>query len=325
MSRPLRIDVPDGIYHVTSRGLERRRIVRDQADRRRWTELLGRVALRRAWRVYAWVLMDNHYHLFVRTVRGDLSAGIHDLNGGYVTGFNRRHRRSGPLLQGRFKGILVDSEFHSWELNRYIDLNPVRAGLVTQPEEYRWGSCQYYFGVGRVPEWLAWEEILAQYGRTLRRARQAYKEYVMAGVFSPPESPLRGTVASALLGSAKFIECMRSRLLEGLPDREVPGARELRASIPLQVIEHAVCQSYDVSVELLCTRGRRNNEQRSVAIYLSRRLTARSLTEIGRHFGGVNAQAVSNIEAQTRTRLQGDRRLSKRVCEIESMIKKNVE
>ena len=114
MARPLRVDMPDGIYHVTSRGLDRRVIVRDDVDRDKWTDLLDRVAVRRDWRVFAWVLMDNHFHLFLRTPHGDLSAGMHDLNAGYPSAFNRCHRRCGPVLQGRFKGILVEEQHHGW-------------------------------------------------------------------------------------------------------------------------------------------------------------------------------------------------------------------
>ncbi len=141
MARPLRISVPGGTYHVTSRGLERRSIVSDDVDCQQWTDLLGRVASRRNWRLYAWALMNNHYHLFLRVPHADLSQGMHDLNSAYVSVYNRRHQRCGPLLQGRFKGILVQNKYHYWELSRYVHLNPVRAGLAIFPEKYPWSSC----------------------------------------------------------------------------------------------------------------------------------------------------------------------------------------
>ncbi len=160
MTRPLRIEIPDGIYHVTTRGLERRKIVRDDTDRERWLDLLDGVCRRRDWRVFAWVLMDNHFHLFLRTPHADLSAGMHDLNSGYATYFNRQHHRCGPLYQGRFKAILVEDEKHGWELSRYVHLNPVRAKRVTDPRRYRWSSCRHYFDSRGRPDWLAWEEVV---------------------------------------------------------------------------------------------------------------------------------------------------------------------
>jgi REP element-mobilizing transposase RayT len=104
MARPLRIEIEDGVYHVTTRGWERRRIVRSDREREDWLESLDQVVTRCGWRVFAWVLMTNHFHLFVRTPEANLSAGMHDLNSGYASLFNRRYRRAGSLFQGRFKG-----------------------------------------------------------------------------------------------------------------------------------------------------------------------------------------------------------------------------
>ena len=225
MARPLRVEVADGVYHVTSRGLERRAIVRDDIDRARWVELLSRVADKRRWRVFAWALMGNHFHLFLRTPDADLSAGMHDLNSGYVTGFNRRHNRVGPLFQGRFKAVLVERGYHYWELSRYVHLNPVRAGVVAQPDAYAWSSCSAYFQARGAPEWLAWEEVLGEYGRTMRTARRAYRQFLDAGLSPELRSPLREATAGMLLGSPRFIERTRAWLAKRLPDREVPAAR----------------------------------------------------------------------------------------------------
>ena len=106
-ARPLRIGIPGSEYHVTSRGLERRVVVRDDTNRKKWLSLLGEVADRREWRVLAWALMDNHFHVFVRTPAADISAGMHDLNSGYASILNCRHARCRLLFQSRFKGIIV--------------------------------------------------------------------------------------------------------------------------------------------------------------------------------------------------------------------------
>lgn len=127
MARPLRIELENGLYHVTSRGWQRWDIVRDDVDRESWLELLERVARRCGWRVFAWVLMTNHWHLFPRTPQPNLSAGMHDLNSGYASRYNRRHQRVALLFQGRFQAILVEDESHAAGLSRYIHLNPVRA------------------------------------------------------------------------------------------------------------------------------------------------------------------------------------------------------
>jgi len=320
MARPLRVNVPDGVYHVMSRGIERRKIVSDDRDRDKWVSLLDEVARRRCWRVFAWALLDNHFHLFLQTPAGDLSEGMHDLNSGYVTAFNARQRRAGPLLQGRFKGILVEKEYHDWELTRYIHLNPVRAGRVERPEAYAWSSCRHYVRDGQAPPWLCWQEVLGQHGKTLRTARAAYRRYLQEGIESPPPSPLRDAVASTLLGSPSFVEQMSAWLQERLPDRDVPAARELRQELSLEQIANAVCAEFGVDWDSLSRRGKHDNPAREVAVYLCRTLTRCPVGEIGERLGGVRASAVSNIVRKVRVKTESDRRTREMIEHIEARL-----
>ncbi len=147
MARPLRIEFPDAVYHVTSRGNERRAIVADDRDREKWQGLLQRTVTTFRWRLFAFALMDNHYHLFVQTREANLSAGMHLLNGSYAGFHNRRHGRAGHLFQARFKAIVVEGEGHWLEVSRYVHLNPVRADLTARPERWQW--CSYAGITGR--------------------------------------------------------------------------------------------------------------------------------------------------------------------------------
>jgi hypothetical protein len=246
---------------------------------------------------------------------------MHDLNSGYASWFNLRHRRAGPLFQGRFKAILIEREYHYWELSRYVHLNPVRAGLADKPEAYRWSSCRFYFKESGAPNWLAWEEILREHGRSLKEARTAYRAYLSEGLASPPPSPLKEIVASTLLGTSGFLAKMRDRLLSRRPDRDVPAARQLIARVPMEAIERFVRKVYKVSPNILRSRGRRNNEARAVAIYLCRGLTTLKGSDIGSHFGGVREQSVSNVVAQIRQKRKQDQRFSATLAAMESSIR----
>ncbi|MEW6358166.1 MAG: transposase [Planctomycetota bacterium] len=327
MARPLRIEIPDGVYHVTSRGLARRLIVRDDQDRLRWLELLDAVAARRRWRVFAWVLMDNHFHLFLRTPQADLSAGMHDLNSGYATRFNRRHRRSGPLFQGRFKAILVQRDYHYWELTRYIHLNPVRAGMVKRPERYVWGSCRFYINANGAPAWLAWEEVLREHGRKMGRARRGYMRFLADGITSPPESPMLDATASTVLGSKSFVAKVRDWLEERLPDRDVPVSRELRRRVDVDSVIAAVSRAFGVEESDICRPRKWGNEGRAAAIYLCRKLTDEPIGTLGERFGGVCGQAISKTAAQAAGRIRRDRGMGKIVqaCENALLKKQKVE
>lgn len=128
MARPLRLEFPHALYHVTSRGDRREDIFHTDADRQAWLAVLGQVCRRFNWVVQAYCLMSNHYHLLVQTPEGNLSAGMRQLNGVYTQQVNRAYGRVGHVFQGRFKAVLVDEESYLLELARYVVLNPVRAG-----------------------------------------------------------------------------------------------------------------------------------------------------------------------------------------------------
>jgi REP-associated tyrosine transposase len=140
MPRPTRLQIAGGTYHVTSRGNRRQAIYHDDDDRRYFLQLCDRVARRRAWRVHAYCLMTNHFHLLLETPEPNLSTGMHQLNGVYAKQFNERHSWDGHLFDKRFESRLVESESHYMEVLRYVAFNPVRAGLCAHPSEWRWSS-----------------------------------------------------------------------------------------------------------------------------------------------------------------------------------------
>ena len=140
MARPLRIEYPGAIYHVTSRGNARSTIFDDDEDRWRFLDILSTVVKRHRWLCHAYCLMGNHYHLLIETPEANLARGMRQLNGIVTQSHNRFHNRSGHLFQGRYKAILVDKENYLLELCRYIVLNPVAAGMVKAPENWPWSS-----------------------------------------------------------------------------------------------------------------------------------------------------------------------------------------
>jgi putative transposase len=152
--RPLRVEFPNALYHVTSRGNGKQPIFLDESDRERFLGLLARTCERFAWRCHAYCLMGNHYHLVLETPRPNLSRGMQQLGSGYAQSFNRRHERTGHVLQGRYKAFLVEKEAHLLELTRYVVLNPVRAGLCRSAGEWRWSSYRATCGDAPTPRFL---------------------------------------------------------------------------------------------------------------------------------------------------------------------------
>jgi REP element-mobilizing transposase RayT len=208
MTRPLRLEFAGALYHVTSRGDHGETIYRDDADRLAWLEILALVCKRFNFVIHAYCQMTNHYHAVVETVEGNLSQGMRQLNGLYTQHFNRRHRLSGHLFQGRYKAILVQKQSYLLVLSRYVVLNPLRAHLVLSPEEWVWSSHRYLMGMGDRPEWLDAEWLLGQFGSTPSLAMKRYHRFVMDGVGL--DSPLKQVCHQLMLGDESFVEYHRS-------------------------------------------------------------------------------------------------------------------
>jgi len=223
MARPLRLEFPGAVYHVTSRGNARQAIFLDKDDRESFLGVLSSVVARFNWLCHAYCLMENHYHLMVETMEGNLSWGMRQLNGVYTQVFNRRHTRVGHLFQGRYKAILVEKEAHLLELCRYVVLNPVRAGLVKRPEEWRGSSYWAIAGEAKKPVFLEVDWVLSQFGRRRAEAKEAYRRYVLEGLQG--KSPWERLKGQILLGTEDFLARLREPLRGKDLLREVPRAQ----------------------------------------------------------------------------------------------------
>ncbi|WP_341327252.1 transposase [Methylotuvimicrobium sp. KM2] len=197
MTRPLRLEFAGALYHVTSRGDRREDIYLDDEDREAWLEVMDDVCGRFNWVVHAYCQMSNHYHLLMETVDGNLSKGMRHLNGVYTQRFNRRHGMVGHLYQGRYKAILVQKESYLLELIRYIVLNPLRAGMVGNPEDWPWSSYRSMIGEATVPKWLDVDWLLSQFGSDRKSAIESCRRFVSDGKGLP--SPLAQTRHQLLL------------------------------------------------------------------------------------------------------------------------------
>ncbi len=223
MARPLRIEYPGALYHVTARGNARADIFLEDADRVRLLEGYAHVSSRFNWRCHAYCLMGNHYHFVIETPDANLSQGMRQFNGVYTQQFNRVHGRTGHVFQGRFKGILVERESYLLELCRYVVLNPVRAGMVRSAREWAWSSYRATAGQAVASSWLTTDWVLGHFGRTRAQAEAAYRAFVTEGRNQPPIwEELQHQV---YLGSEAFIRKAQKHLEATQDLSEVPRAQ----------------------------------------------------------------------------------------------------
>ena len=235
MSRPIRIEFSDALYHVTARGDRREDIFDDDQDRLTFLASLEQVITQFNWICYGWCLMDNHYHLLIQTPDSNLSKGMRQLNGVYTQASNRRHQRVGHLFQGRFKAILVDSDAYLLELARYVVLNPVRAGIVKAPADWTWSSYRASMGLEPSPPWLAIDGLLACFAKKRSLAQQRYAQFVTEGI--QVDSPWTNLKGQVFLGDEQFVNRMQAHIQSGRDDVQIPLAQRRPKPLPLAEIE----------------------------------------------------------------------------------------
>jgi len=318
MARTARLDHPGAWHHVTARGNERHAIYRDDGDRVHFCRLLGETIAVFAWRLHAYVLMENHFHLLVETPEANLSRGMQWLNVSYSVWFNRRYHRVGHLLQGRFKSVVVDPTGWGLELSRYIHLNPVRVsqlGLdksarqrdgvgtsekpsatevkarLTRLRSYRWSSYRAYAGFTEAPQWLRRERILELGGARMETAREAYRQYVESAIRQGlQESPWENLQARTILGAADFARQIVRNI--GLTMENRAGNTRALVNRPtvaqiIAAVERVKGEKWDAF------RDRHRDWGRDLVFYLGRKDWGLKLRELGEAAGGVSEMVVS--------------------------------
>jgi putative transposase len=226
MARPLRLEYEGAVHHVTSRGNAGEEIFLNDADRIRFLEVLGTVVERFGWICYAYCLMTNHYHLLIETPQPNLSRGMKHLNGVYTQWFNREHSRTGHLVQGRFKSIVVEKESYLLELARYIVLNPVRAKMVRSARDWRWSSYRATAGQADPPRFLTVDWLLSQFAKDRGAATRAYRDFVSQGKGIEVWGDL---TAGMLLGDDAFVQPLKPLLTDVVGNREIRREKRLAA------------------------------------------------------------------------------------------------
>lgn len=249
MARALRIEFPGAVYHVTSRGDRQEAIFLDDEDRRCLLERFAHALDRFDATVIAYCLMGNHYHFVIQTHQANLSRLMRHVNAGYSQSFNRRHGIVGHLFQGRFKAVIVDTDAYLLELCRYVELNPVRAGMVESAGEWQWSSYRAHVGTAMSPIWLD-TDIL--YGHLLgrdvrdRRDRQRGQQRYGALVAAAKGVKLwdRALRQDIYLGNQNFISAVQGRAQPArLSQQEISRAHRCKPETLAQWL--IVCRTHD--------------------------------------------------------------------------------
>jgi REP element-mobilizing transposase RayT len=310
MARPLRVEFEDAIYHLCARGNARQAILHDDRDRAWFVELLSQSAERFDAAILCFVLMGNHFHLVAQTHRPNLRRWMHWVLVSYTVYFNRRHRFSGHLFQGRYKSFLVQEGDYLLGLSRYVHLNPVRGVSLGRgsPVErrkrlraFKWSTYRGYAGLSAPLPFVQEAMVLGELRGPGRAERLHYRRFVEQGLLREIENPFEAVRWQMVLGDESLMQKLRDRV-KGLHKqrREITALRGAQPRVDPDKILKRVARKYGVDRQRLIARGERGLQARNVAMWMIWESGTKSLREIGELFGGLDYAAVAQRIRRTR-------------------------
>ena len=321
MARAWRIEYEGALYHVLSRGNERQDIVINDDDRKLFLATVGEMGERFEIAIFAYVLMDNHYHLLFRTNRANLCRSMQWFGASYTKRFNLRHNRSGHLFQGRFKNMLVQNDAYLLQLSYYIHRNPLRAGMVRRLADYTWSSHRAYaYGKSR-QAWLNTDVILAQFANVKER-HKAYRENMQK--YAKAEQRVWEDLRHGIfLGTEKFVNKIKKRYLPDIPHAELPHQKRAIKAVNIETVLSKSARILKCDLDLCRESTRIPNllkADRDLLIYIAWQSGVATNQEIGEIFG-VTYSAVSQRAGVIKELLKKDKQLQKKCQHIQSLIK----
>ena len=322
MARPLRIEYSGAWYHFTCRGNERNKIYQDDQDREKFLTILGESLEKYRVELHGYVLMTNHFHLLLHTPVGNLSRFAQRFNTAYTVYYNRRHKRSGHLYQGRYKAIVVESDNYLLALSRYIHLNPIKIKQVKKLKiseqidflkKYSWSSNLGYGLLRQRKEFVCYSNVLGYLGGDNKGGRRGYREYIEEGLLRDITSPFDDVKGQIVLAESGFIEWLYEKVMKrSKPDKiEQRKSNELVDEISLEVIIETVCKIFDVKRRDILKRRSLSREVRMVCIDLCCKYGVyhKSLGEIGRELGGLTVGGMGQARRRLNEKLQVNKEL----------------
>ncbi len=313
MARSLRIEYEGAVYHVTSRGNERKKIFFTKHDYKKFLDYIKEAKKKYGVMVHCYVLMSNHYHIVIETPKANLSKVMQYINGSYTTYINTKKTRSGHLFQGRYNAIVVDKDNYLLELSRYVHLNPVRAAIVEKPEEYSYSSYQAYIN-NKKDETLTKELIMGMISSPRQESKRRYREFVESAIGREEDNPLKEVYGGIILGRTGFIKEALGRLKsEYLQKEEIANRRALQTTYAVEEILDLVSNHFKVKEK--GSNGLR--QKRKISIYLIKKHTGATNKQIGDLLGGISYSAVAKVYQRFIKDMDGSRKIRGKVAGIE--------
>lgn len=315
MARPLRLSFENAVYHITARGNRRDNIFYSETDKAKFLEKMNETFEKYSFVCYAYCLMDNHYHLFVKTLLSNITDGMHYLNTSYSNWFKAKYKIVGVVFQGRYKSILVEEDTYCVKLSSYIHLNPVRARIIDNINEYEWSSFLDYTGNRKSIERLDVGFILRQFDTDLDKATKKYERFVLTNI--DMDNPLEDSFKGIAVGGKAYIDNIKEKIKLIGKKREI-GETKFAVTNTAEEIINVVKNIFAISKEEIFYK-QKGNKYRQLAIYLMKKYTCLKLKEIGKLFE-MDYAAIS----QAGKRYEEEAKTNKKIFSIMSKAERNL-
>jgi REP element-mobilizing transposase RayT len=307
--RRFRVQYPNAIYHLMSRGVQRSDIFLGDDDRTEFFVRCEKTVNRFGWRIYSAVQMTNHFHLLFKTPEANLCRGAQYLLGPFAQSFNRRHRRTGHVFEGRYRCCVVEDETYLWGVSRYDHLNPVPV-IVEHPALWPWSSYAGYRDPSLRLPWICYDDLLDAWNATFGGTRESYCDFVEKGLQHRSQVFLPERCEGWIMGSEAFAQRIRKIVSPQSHEPNVLRTRS-RPDLTLDDVLNAVCGEYGIASGTLARKSSRHPARPIVALLASENSTA-TLQEIATVLGLADRRSVPQViqRAQTITSDEVQHRLS---------------
>ena len=284
MPRMARLEIPGSLVHIMAHSIEGKDMFKDDDDRREFLSRFEKGLEKYHYQCYAWALMDNHYHLFLRTSNDPMSKLMRGLNGGYAQYYNKKHKKRGCLFQNRFKSLLCQDANYTVELVKYIHLNPLRAGMVKSLEQLKdWAWCGHGFLLGvkdangerfqsRIETLRCFgdseHDAIISYLQSLAQSCQSGNNKTAGHLQSTESTEIIGSCKGwpAVIGDPEFVQNVLAKFKENLNRRH----RRADYGFVMGIESKGVCTKHDITHEELLNRGRSNRRSEARAVFCYR-------------------------------------------------------
>lgn len=314
MPRPLRIEYANAWYHVMNRGAGSRDIYTSKNHRQIFLEIIQEAIDQFEIEVHAYCLMNNHYHLLIKTPRANLGRAMRHINGVYTQRFNKDQKTDGPLFRGRYKALIIEKDAYLLQVSRYIHLNPIAAKITKSLEDYPWSSYGDYIKKENRADWLKVDEVCSMLN--VSNSRVAYAKYVAVGVDKETEEFYKKKNMSVVLGSTEFKEQILAHINEEQQKSSQADYNKTKELPRMSEVEHACALHFKVDKGRLHQVYGKGNEARKIAIYGSRVWAKEKLSVIAEYYHCQSHASVSNAVKNIKMKIEQDAKFGNELQKI---------